>query len=120
MADLPMENDLLTRAARAVRSFVESPIINLVKGLFLVVIGCSEAFHTLRDDITNLQPRVGHGLVLIGFFSILDSVPQFIEGLEASKRYVAFRKRRASSRSGTAVGLGGPPPPGPDVSSPRG
>ena len=69
-------------------------------GILLLLIGLSEASHTLREDIENLQLRVGHGLVLIGFFSILDSVPRLIEGLEASKRYDAtmfwFNRNRFS------------------------
>jgi hypothetical protein len=83
------------RIARAISSFVENPITNLVKGSVLVLIGLSEASKTLMDDITHKQLRVGHGLIIIGLFSILDSVPHLIEGLEASTRYLESRGKKS-------------------------
>jgi hypothetical protein len=87
----PEGNDLLAKTGRAVTSFLESPVTNLVKGVLLMLIGLSEAVHTLGDDLAHFHPRVGHGLVIIGFFSVLAAVPEFIEGVEAGRRYVASR-----------------------------
>jgi hypothetical protein len=92
------------RIARAIRSFVENPVTNLVKGSVLVFIGLSEASKTLMDDITHRQLRVGHGLIIIGLFSILDSLPHIIGGLEASNRYLELRDRNARHAPGSGAG----------------
>jgi len=76
------------RIARAITAFVENPITNLVKGIALLTIGLSEASRTFREDIANGRVRVGHGLVLIGLFSILEVLPHLIEGLEAGRKYL--------------------------------
>ena len=65
---------------------MENLLTNLVKGIALLFIGLSEASRTFMDDLTHKQLRVGHGLIIIGFFGILEALPHFIEGLEASKR----------------------------------
>jgi hypothetical protein len=112
------ENDPLARAGRAIRSFVENPVTNLVKGLLLLLIGLFEASHTFREDVAKWQPRVGHGLVIIGLFSVLDAVPRFLEGVEASKRYVESRKSRGAPAPGSGDGPGGREPDGdPDGTS---
>jgi hypothetical protein len=93
MTSLPTKDELLSRVGRAIRAFVESPTTNLVKGIVLLLIGLSEASRTLREDLQTMQLRAGHGLVLIGLFNVLDTLPHFIEGIEASIRYVDARKR---------------------------
>jgi hypothetical protein len=112
-------NDPLARAGRAIRFLVESPVTDLVKGLLLLLIGLSEASHTLREDVENRRLRVGHGLVIIGLFSVLDSVPRFIEGVEASKRYVDYRKSGGEPPTGPGAGPGGPEPRGDADDLPR-
>jgi hypothetical protein len=107
MEQTTTENHPLARAGRAIRSFTESPVTNLVKGLLLLLIGLSEASHTLKEDLETWHLRVGHGLVIIGLFSVLDSVPHLIEGLEASKRYVDYRKSRRPPGPGPGTGPGG-------------
>jgi hypothetical protein len=77
--------------SRRIRAFVDNPVTNLVKGLILLLIGLSEASHTLRDDITHRHLRVGHGLVIIGLFSVLGALPHLIDGLEAGERYQDLR-----------------------------
>jgi len=76
------------RIARAIHSFVENPLTNLAKGTTLLFIGLSDASHTFREDVAHGQLRVGHGLVIIGVFSILDALPHLIEGLEAGSRFL--------------------------------
>jgi uncharacterized membrane protein len=83
------------RVARAIEGFVDHPVTILVKGLILFFIGLSEASKTFYEDLANKQLRVGHGLVLIGFFSILQSLPHLIDGLEAGKRYAELREKKA-------------------------
>jgi hypothetical protein len=90
---------LANRIADRIRSFVDNPITNLVKGVALLLIGLSDASHTFRDDISHGQVRLGHGLIIIGLFSILDALPHLIESLEAGARYLELReKKRQTSK----------------------
>jgi hypothetical protein len=82
----------------AIRSLVENPVTNLVKGLALLLIGLSDASHTFRDDVTHGQLRVGHGLIIIGVFSILGALPHLIESLEAGARFLELRDKRKETK----------------------
>jgi hypothetical protein len=84
-------NDRWDRIARAITSFVENPITNLVKGLALLMIGLTEAAHTFREDITHGHVRVGHGIIIIGVFSILEALPHLVEGLDASRKFMEHK-----------------------------
>src|SRR3954471_12190214 len=86
--------------SRKIQSFVDHPLTNLVKGLALLLIGLSDASHTFRDDISHGNVRVGHGLIIIGLFSILGALPHLIEGLAAGGRFLEARdeERRAEQR----------------------
>ena len=81
------------KVARGIKAFVQNPFVNLVKGVTLLFIGLSEASRTFRDDVAHGHVRVGHGLIIIGLFSILEALPHFIEGLEAWTRYLEHRDR---------------------------
>ena len=81
-------NNRRVNIARAISAFVENPVTNLVKGIALLLIGLTEASRTFREDIARGQVRVGHGLIIIGLFSILDALPHLIEGLDASRKYL--------------------------------
>ena len=88
------------KVARGINSFVENPVTNLVKGVALVLIGLSDASHTFRGDVAHGQVRVGHGLILIGLFSILGALPHLIEGLEAGQIPGAPREESSGERGG--------------------
>jgi hypothetical protein len=90
-------NDRRNRIARAIAAFVENPVTNLVKGIVLLLIGLTEAARTFREDIANGRVRVGHGLIIIGLFSILDALPHLIEGLEASGKYLESKGAKGQS-----------------------
>jgi hypothetical protein len=81
------------KIARAITAFVENPVTNLVKGIALLLIGLTEASRTFREDVAHGQVRVGHGLVIIGLFSILGALPHLIEGLEAGRKYLELTGR---------------------------
>jgi hypothetical protein len=83
----------VAKISRRINSFVENPVTNLVKGITLLLIGISDASHTFREDLAHGRVRVGHGLVIIGFFSILGALPHILEGLEASERYLEHREK---------------------------
>lgn len=86
-------NDWRDRTARAIAAFVENPLTNLVKGVALLLIGVTEASHTFREDIAHGRVRVGHGLIIIGLFSILEALPHLLEGLEASQKYLDSKRK---------------------------
>jgi len=92
-----MMSQLGERVSRGIKSFVENPVTNLVKGVVLLLIGITDASHTFRDDITHGQARVGHGLIIIGLFSILDALPHLIGGLEAWERYLELQEKKNSA-----------------------
>jgi hypothetical protein len=80
------------------QSFVDNPITNLVKGLALLLIGLSDASHTFRDDVSHGKVRVGHGLIIIGLFSILGALPHLGESLEAGGRFLELREKKGQMR----------------------
>ena len=84
-------NDGWDRIARAITAFVENPVTNLVKGIVLLLIGVTEVSHTFREDIERGHVRVGHGIIIIGIFSILEALPHIIEGLDASRKFLEFK-----------------------------
>ena len=63
-----------------------------------MLIGLTDASHTFRDDLSHGQVRVGHVLIIIRFFGILEVLPHFIDGLEAGSRYLDSRTRRAAEK----------------------
>lgn len=81
------------RLARAITSFVDNPLTNLVKGVALLTIGLADASHSLQEDLANGRLRAGHGMVILGVFGILGALPHLLEGLEASSRYLQTRQR---------------------------
>jgi hypothetical protein len=87
-------NNRRDKIARAISAFVENPVTNLVKGIALVFIGLTEASRTFREDVAHGQVRVGHGLIIIGLFSVLDALPHLIEGLDASRKYLESTGKR--------------------------
>ena len=87
-------NNRRVNIARAISAFVENPVTNLVKGIALLLIGLTEASRTFQEDIAHGQVRVGHGLIIIGLFSILDALPHLIEGLDASRKYLESRGKK--------------------------
>src|SRR4051812_48596205 len=91
-AEVPRQDEvtmsnLWAKVAQAINSFVENPVTHLVKGMALLFIGLSEASRTFTEDLTQRHLRVGHGLIIIGFFGILEALPNLIDSLEAGKRY---------------------------------
>ena len=82
------------RWALGIKSFVENPVTLLVKGVALLLIGLSDAAQTFRDDVAHGHVRVGHGLIIIGIFGILEALPHFLGSLEAGERYLESRQER--------------------------
>jgi hypothetical protein len=90
-------NDRWDKIARALTAFVENPVTNLVKGIALVLIGLTEASRTFREDIMNGHLRVGHGILIIGIFSILEALPPTIDAIEASRKYLEHKAKKGQA-----------------------
>ncbi len=87
------------RVASGIKSFVENPITNLVKGVVLASDRCLRSVaRRFRDDLAHGHLRVGHGMIIIGLFSILDALPHLISSMEAWEKYVELRDKRAKAR----------------------
>ena len=86
-------NDRWDRIARAITAFVENPVTNLVKGTVLLLIGLTEASRTFREDVAQGHVRVGHGIIIIGIFSILEALPHIVEGLDASRKFIESKRK---------------------------
>ena len=86
------------KLARGIKSFIENPITRLVEGVLLLFIGLSDAYRSFWQDVTHGHVRVGHGLIIIGLFSILRALPHFIEGLDAGARYLELREKKSRTR----------------------
>ena len=84
------------RIANQIQCFVDNPITNLVKGLVVLLIGLSDVFHTFEDGVAHGHIRLGHGLIIIGLFSVLGAFPQLIEGLEAGDRFLQLRQKKGN------------------------
>src|SRR5205809_6360080 len=88
------------KVGRAITRFVENPVTILVKGVVLLLIGLSEAARTLRYDLTHGQVRIGHGLIIIGLFGILEALPHLLDGLGAWVEFSSLRDEEDSKRKG--------------------
>jgi hypothetical protein len=87
-------NNRWDKIARAIAAFVEHPLTNLAKGVALLLIGLTEASRTFREDVAHGHVRVGHGIIIIGIFSILEALPHVVEGLEASRKYLEQKAKK--------------------------
>ena len=72
-----------------------------MKGIALLVIGLTDASRTFREDVMHGHVRVGHGIIIIGIFSILEALPHLIEGLEASRKYLEHKAKKGQAPHGT-------------------
>jgi hypothetical protein len=90
-------NNRWDKIARAIAAFVDHPLTNLAKGIALLLIGLTEAARTFREDVAHGHVRVGHGIIIIGIFSILEALPHVVEGLEASRKYLEHTAKKGQA-----------------------
>jgi hypothetical protein len=74
-----------------------------VKGLAPLLIGLADASHTFRDDISHGRVRLGHGLIIIGFFSMLGALPHLMGSLEAGGRFLELREEKERAKNEQAT-----------------
>ena len=73
---------------KKIESFVENPYVNLLIGAILFLSAISEIGDVLYDDISNLNVRVHHGIMIYGVFLALKSIPDLFESLECVSRSI--------------------------------
>jgi hypothetical protein len=94
------------RFAEGIRAFVRNPATILIKGLLLLAIGFTDLSRDIANDLGQHTFHLGHGLLLIGFFNVLESLPHMLDGLDAATTYAALRdrKKRRDDSSSSAEG----------------
>ena len=75
---------------QALRRIVGHPLTQLGVALVLVVTSLIEVSQTFVDDFSSGRVRATHGLLIVGLWQILRTLPDLIEGLE---RYLESSKR---------------------------
>jgi hypothetical protein len=56
----------------------------------------ADVSHTFWHDVSHGHVRLGHGLIIIGLFSILSAPPHFIDSSEAGGRFLELREEKKS------------------------
>ena len=95
-------SDHKNKIASKLKAFVDHPVTKLIKGIALILIGLADASRTIETDLNPWHLHVGHGLVLIGVFGILDALPNVLDGLESGVRFLERREKidRGGERDG--------------------
>ena len=73
---------------KKIKDFVENPYVNLLIGAILFLSAISEVGDALYDDISNLNVRVHHGIMIYGVFMAIKSIPDLFESLERVSRSI--------------------------------
>ncbi len=83
--------------SQTIRRFVDHPTTRLAVGAILFASGLGEAY----GDLTNLsEVRFGlhHGIMLLGLFNMLASLPDMIDGLSSGADYLEHREYKRNDR----------------------
>jgi hypothetical protein len=76
------------------RAFVAHPTTRLVVALILIFSGLIETLDTVKEDVSRLRIRVGHGIILLGFVNALSSLPPVIDGIERWLKVLEAKRER--------------------------
>jgi hypothetical protein len=82
--------------SQKVRRFVEHPITRLAVGLILFLSGFAEAYRSFGADLSQLQIGAHHGVMLLGLFNMIASIPDIIEGVGSGAQYLEHLEKRGS------------------------
>jgi hypothetical protein len=85
----------IRRLAHTLSAFVEHPTTRMVVALILILSGFIETFDTVKEDVSHLRVRVGHGIILLGFVNAFASLPAVIDGIE---RWLKAAEAKAERR----------------------
>jgi hypothetical protein len=78
----------------ALKAFVEHPTTKLVVAIILIVSGLIETLDTVKEDVSNLRVRVGHGIILLGLVNAFSSLPPVIDGIERWLKAAEIKRER--------------------------
>jgi hypothetical protein len=91
------------RLAETLSAFVEHPTTRLVVALILILSGFIETYDTLREDMSQLRVRVGHGIIILGFVNAFSSLPAVIDGIERWLKAAELRSERRQHATNSAA-----------------
>jgi hypothetical protein len=69
---------------------MDHPGTHLLVGLILIVTGALEAYDHIAEESRGFRVAAHHGIIILGLFQVLQSLPHLIEGLE--RWFQAFEK----------------------------
>ena len=91
------------RVIDMIKAFVEHPTTRLVMALILILSGFIETLDTVKEDVSNLKIRVGHGIILLGFVNAFSSLPAVIDGIERWLRLQEAKSQRRRNEANPAA-----------------
>jgi hypothetical protein len=90
--------------AHTMKAFVEHPTTRLVVALILILSGFIETYDTVREDVTHLRVRVGHGIIILGFVNAFSSLPAVIDGIERWLKAAEIKSERRQHATTSEAG----------------
>ena len=69
-------------------------------GVILFVTGFAEAYQSFSSDVAHMRIGAHHGVLILGAFSMVSSVPDLIEGVGSSVEYLEHLERTLPPGSG--------------------
>lgn len=64
------------------KRFLDNPYVNLFVAATLLYSGLAEGWETLQDDLTRLDVKAHHGIMLYGLYKMFRAIPDLFEGVE--------------------------------------
>jgi len=92
------------RFAQTMHAFVEHPTTRLVVALILIVSGFIETYDTVKEDVSHLRIRIGHGIIILGFVNAFSSLPAVIDGIERWLKAAELRSERRQHATAPEAG----------------
>jgi len=66
----------------AFKNFINSPYLDMLVGVIILISGLLEAYDTLYKDIFTTNFGAHHGMIVLGCFQILKALPSILAGLK--------------------------------------
>ena len=70
----------------ALRRLIDHPVTNLIVALILIATSLAEGWETFFEDLVNFNAGVHHGVLLLGFFNLLRTIPELFEAAERAHK----------------------------------
>ena len=79
----------------ALRRSVGHPLTQLTVAGVLMATSFLEASETFIDDFSEFRVRATHGLLLVGLWQVVRTIPDLIDGIERYLEFTGNRKRES-------------------------